>query len=72
MIEVKENLVQKLQKAEGEDKGLTKDINNMRAAPKTLTYRLGEEGSTTIEDLKRQMVLMTKENRRYSVKERKK
>ena len=30
-IEFKENMVEKLQKAEGENKVLTKDINDMRA-----------------------------------------
>ena len=30
-IKFKKNMVEKLQKAEGENKGLTKNINNMRA-----------------------------------------
>ena len=56
-------MVEKLQKkTEGENKGLTKDINDMRAVIKTLAPSLGEEGTKTIEDLKRQMVLMEEEN----------
>ena len=55
-------MVEKLQKAEGENKGLTKDINDMRAVINTLAPSLGEEGTKTIEDLKRQMVLMEEEN----------
>ena len=55
-------MVQKLKKAEGENKGLTKDIYNMRAVIKTLTSSLGEKWSKTIEDLQRQMVHMEKEN----------
>ena len=31
MVKFKENMVEKLQKAEGENKGLTKNINDMRA-----------------------------------------
>ena len=55
-------MVEKLQKAEGENKGLTKDINDMRAVINTSAPSLGEEGTKTIEDLKRQMVLMEEEN----------
>lgn len=55
-------MVEKLQKAEGENKGLTKDINDMRAVINTLAPSLGEDGTTAIEDLKCQMVLMEEEN----------
>ena len=55
-------MVEKLQKAEGENKGLTKDINDMRAVINTLAPILGEEGTKTIEDPKRQIVLMEEEN----------
>ena len=55
-------MVEKLKKAEGENKGLRKDINNMRAVINTSAPSLGEEGTKTIEDLKRQMVLMEEEN----------
>ena len=48
-------MIEMLQKAEGENKGLTKDVNNLRAVIKTLTSSLGEEGPKSIEDLKRQM-----------------
>ena len=48
-------MVEQLQKV-GENKGLTKDINNMRAVIKTLTPSLEEEGTKTIKGLKRQMV----------------
>ena len=41
---------------------MTEDINNMRAYIISLTSSLGEEGSKTIEDLKREMVLMVEEN----------
>ena len=49
-------MIEMLQKAEGENKGLTKDVNNLRAVITTLTSSLGEEGPKSIEDLKRQMV----------------
>ena len=49
-------MVAKLKKAEGENKGMTKDINDMRAVINTSALILGEE------DLKRQMVLMEEEN----------
>ena len=55
-------MVEKLQKIEGDNKGLTKDINNMRAVNNTSALSLGEEGTKTIEDLKRQTVLMGEEN----------
>ena len=54
-------MVQKLQKPEGENKGLTKDIKNIRAVITTSTSSLRKEGSKTIEDLKRQIVLMEEE-----------
>ena len=55
-------MVEKLQKAEGELKGLTKDINGMRAIINTSAPSLGGEGTKTIADLKRQMVLMEEGN----------
>ena len=55
-------MVEKLKKTEGENKGLRKDINNMRAVINTSAPSLGEEGTKTIEDLKRQIVLMEEEN----------
>ena len=55
-------MVKKLQKVEGENNRLTKDINNMRAVIKTLAPSLEEEGTKTIKDLKGQMVFMDKEN----------
>ena len=55
-------MVEKLQKAEGKIKGLTKGINDMRAVINTLAPILGEKGTKTIEDLRRQMVLMEEEN----------
>ena len=55
-------MVEKLQKLEGENKSLIKVRNNMRAFINTSAPSLGEEGSKTIEDLKRQMVLLEKEN----------
>ena len=58
IIEFKENPIGKLQKAEGENKGLIKDINNMRAVINALAPILGEEGTKTIEYLRTQMVLM--------------
>ena len=57
-MEFKENMVEKLHKTEGENKGLKKDINDMRAVINTSLPSLGEEGTKTIADLKRQMVLM--------------
>ena len=62
LIEFKENMVEKLQKAEGKNKRLAKDINDMRAVINTLAPSLGEEGTKTIGHLKRQMVLMEEEN----------
>ena len=62
MIIFKENMVEKLQQAEGEYKGLTKDINDMRAVMNTSGPILREERTNNIEDLKRQMVLMEEEN----------
>ena len=55
-------MVKKLQKVEGENNGLTKDINNMRAVIKTLAPSLEEEGTKTMKDLKGQMVFMDEEN----------
>ena len=48
--------------AEGENKGLTKYINDMRAVINTSAPSLGEEGTKTIGDLKRQLVFMEEEN----------
>ena len=70
LIEFKENTVEKLQKSEGKYKGLTKDRNNMRAVINTLAPSLGEEGTKTIKDLKRQMVPMEEENISYSMKKK--
>ena len=61
-IELKENMVEKLQKTGGENEGLTKDINDMRAVINTSAPSLGVEGANTIGYLKRQMVLMEEEN----------
>ena len=55
-------MVENLQKAKQESKGLTKDINNMRVVINTSAPSLGEEGTKTIEDLKRKIVLMEEEN----------
>ena len=55
-------MVEKLQKSEGDYKGLTKNINNMRAVNNTSAPTLGEERTKTIEDIKRKMVLMEEEN----------
>ena len=44
----------------------------MRAVINTLAPSLGEEGTTTIKDLKRQMVPMEEENISYSIKKKKK
>ena len=55
-------MVNQLKKAEGENKGLTKDINDMRAVINTSAPSLGEEGKKTIGDLKRPMVVMEEEN----------
>ena len=55
-------MVEKLKQAERENKGLTKYINDMRAVINTSALSLGEEGTKTIGDLKRQMVLIKKEN----------
>ena len=55
-------MVEKLQKAEGKNKRLTKDINDMRAVINTSALSLGEEGTNTIGYVKRQMVLMEEEN----------
>ena len=49
-------------KEDGENRGLTKNIINMRAVITTSAPRLGEEGNKTIQDLKRQMVLLKEEN----------
>ena len=55
-------MVEKLKQAEGENKGLTKYIKDMWAFNNTSAPSLGEEGTKTIGDLKRQMVLMEEEN----------
>ena len=55
-------MVEKLQKSEGDYKGLTKDINNMRAVINTSAPSLGEERTKTIQNIKRKMVLMEEEN----------
>ena len=55
-------MVEKLKKAERENKGLTKDIKDMRAVTNTSAPSLGVEGTKTIGDLKRQMVLLEEEN----------
>ena len=54
-IAFKANMDEKSQKVEGENNGLTKDINNMRAVIETLAPSLEEEGTKTIKDLKRQI-----------------
>ena len=61
-IEFKENMVEKLQKTEGENRGSTKDITNMRAVITTLAPIHGEEGTKTIEDLKIEMIIMEEDN----------
>ena len=55
-------MIENLQKKRGENKKLTKDINNMRTVINTSAPSLEEEGTKIIEDLKRQMVLMEEEN----------
>ena len=55
-------MIEKLQNGKGENKGLTKDINDMRAGINTSAPSLGEEGTKTIEDVKTQMVLMEEDN----------
>ena len=55
-------MVKKLKKAVVENKGLTKYINGMRAVINTSAPSLGEEGTKTIRDLKRQMILIEEEN----------
>ena len=64
LIEFNENMVEKIKKkkTERENKGLAKDINNMRAVINTLAPSLGEDWIKTIGDLKRQMVLTEEEN----------
>ena len=57
-------MVEKLQKAEGENKGFTKDFIDMRAVINTSAPILGGEGTKAIKDLKRQMVLMEEENQK--------
>ena len=44
------------------NKGLTKYIIGMRAVINTSAPSLGEEGTQTIGDLKRQMILIEEEN----------
>ena len=68
LIELKENMVVKLQKAERENKGLTKDITDMRSVINPSAPSLGEEGTKTKGYLKRQMVLMEEENIKLSNK----
>ena len=55
-------MVEKLQNKEGDNKRLTKNINNMRAVSNTWALSLREEGTKTIEDLKGQTVSMEEEN----------
>ena len=55
-------MVEELQKAEGKNFMLTKDINNMRAVINTSALSLRKEGTNTIGYVKRQMVLMEEEN----------
>ena len=55
-------MIEKLKKAERENKGLTKDIKDMMAVTYTSAPSLGVEGTKTIGDLKRPMVLMEEEN----------
>ena len=60
---MKENMVQKFflsRRRKYIDK--KKDITNMRTVINTSTFSLGEEEFKTIEDLKRQIVLMEEEN----------
>ena len=59
---LKKNMNEKLQKVEGDNKWLTKYINNMRAVNNISALSLREKGSKTIEDIKRQTVLMEEEN----------
>ena len=61
----------KLKKAEKEKKGLTKDITDIRAVINTLAPSLGEEGTKTIGDIKKQMVLMEEENIKLFIAEEK-
>ena len=62
LLNLKKIMFKKLQKAVGENKGLTTDINDMRAVINTSAPSLGEEGTKTNKDLKRQMVLLEEEN----------
>ena len=59
---MKELWLKSYKKEDGENRGLTKNIINMRAVIMTSAPRLGEEGNKTIQDLKRQMVLLKEEN----------
>ena len=55
-------MVETLQKSDEKYKGLIKDRNNIKTVINTSAPSLGEEGTKTIEDLKRQLVLMEEEN----------
>ena len=61
-LNLRKSMNEKLQKPEEENKVVTKDFNYMRAVINTLSPSLWEEGTKTIEDLKRQMVIMKEEN----------
>ena len=56
---IEKNMVEMLQKEEGENNGLTKDINNMRWI---INMSPPIQGTKTIDNLKRQMVLIEDEN----------
>ena len=55
-------MIKKLQEVEGDNKGLTKYINIMRAVNNISALSLREKGSKTIKDIKRQTVLIEEEN----------
>ena len=65
-IEFKDNMVAKLEKAEADNKDLTKDINEMRTAINTSTNREGNniDNSKALEiiEIKNRMHLMEEEN----------
>ena len=54
-------MVEKWQKAEGENKGLKKDINDMKAVINTSAPSLEEEGTKTIDDLKEENIKLCNE-----------
>ena len=62
MIELEKNMVESNKKQKENNRWLIKDFNNMRAIINTVAPSLGEEGTKTTEDLKRQIVLMKKKN----------